>query len=211
MTEKLTQAERKDLKEKLLLIAEMYFSGDHELITTCGICCALDNAFEDNSKCYYHIMDKMLLEFTGTLSVGEYTNTFEEWEGRAYLCLFFAEYLDSTIELKSSEILRKARVIMNDGSTLKDGIAWDKNPSPYICDNLSAVAECNSLEITSKKVYDIKDKISELINHEFSLEDWLILNGHATQAEIYSNPAKMQQTRYNMIDDLIQFYESAGD
>ncbi len=211
----LTQAERIDLKEKLQLIAEWYFTEEQPITTSCGICLALSKAFGANH--YYSMMTRLLSEVFGADSdfLADYTDTYEEWESRAYMCLFLVEYLDTTIELKSSEILRKARVLMWDGFTVYDQYAeyeYEDEPNEYICDNIRTIAgDLNSTENTVCKAFAIKDKIADLIGHEFSLKDWLVINDHATWEEIYDNPEKMQQTRYNMIDDLIAYYESKGD
>jgi len=111
----LSQEERIDLKEKLQLIAQWYFTGEVLVSTSCGICNALCTAFDEDST-YYTRMDSLLWEFQRSMSLGSYTDSYEEWEGRAYMCLILAEYLDTTIDLKSSEILRKARVLLPDGS-----------------------------------------------------------------------------------------------
>lgn len=52
---------------------------------------------------------------------------------------------------------------------------------------------------------------AERIEGCFGLEEWIVLKGYSTHEEIKANPQKMQQTSYNMIDDMILYYESKGD
>lgn len=94
--EVLTQDQRVHLKEKLQLLAEWYFTKEKVISTSCGICNALSNAFEDST--YYVFMDKLLVELQGSEYLAGYTDTYEEWESRAYMCLFLVEYLKDTIE-----------------------------------------------------------------------------------------------------------------
>jgi hypothetical protein len=202
----LSQEERIDLKEKLQMIARWYFTGEVLVSTSCGICNALSEAF--NSSIYYARMDLLLWEFNRTTALGSYTDSYEEWEGRAYMCLILAEYLDSTIDLKSSEILRKARVLLPDGSYKYNTDDW----SCYICDCIRMIQrDVDCTENTKLKCMKLRDDISERIEGSFSLEDWIVYKGYSTHKEIKANPQKMQQTRYNMIDDMILYYESKGD
>lgn len=92
----LTQAERIDLKEKLQLIAEWYFTKEEVVKTCCGICSALYSSFKDSN--YYQLMNKLLVEIQGYDYLANYTDTYEDWEGRAYMCLILVEYLDTTID-----------------------------------------------------------------------------------------------------------------
>jgi len=203
----LSQEERIDLKEKLQLIAQWYFTGEVFVDTACGICNALSAAFGANGL-YYTRMDLLLWEFNRTTALGSYTDSYEEWEGRAYMCLILAEYLDSTIDLKSSEILRKARVLLPDGSYKYNTDDW----SCYICDCIRMIQrDVDCTENTKLKCMKLRDDISERIEGSFSLEDWIVYKGYSTHKEIKANPQKMQQTRYNMIDDMILYYESKGD
>jgi hypothetical protein len=205
--EHLSQEQRIDLKEKLLLIAEWYFTKEKDVTTCCGICKALDDAFGGDQE-YYDYMASLLVEMHGSSDLALYTNTYEEWESRAYMCLFLVEYLDSTIDLKSSEILRKAQVLLPDGTYEYD----EDDYSEYICDCIRAIErDIDSTEGTVNKCRAIRIYISILIEDEFSLEDWIVSKGYATVFEIHDNPQKMQQTRYNMLNDLIAYYESKGD
>jgi hypothetical protein len=203
----LSQEERIDLKEKLQMIAQWYFTGEVLVSTSCGICNALSTTFGDDSI-YYTRMDSLLWEFNRTTALGVYTDSYEEWEGRAYMCLILAEYLDSTIDLKSSEILRKARVLLPDGSYQYNTDDW----SCYICDCIRMIErDVDCTENTGLKCMNLRGYISERIEGSFSLEDWIVYKGYSTHKEIKANPQKMQQTRYNMIDDMILYYESKGD
>jgi hypothetical protein len=203
----LSQEERIDLKEKLQLIAQWYFTGEVLVSTSCGICNALSTAFGDDSI-YYTRMDSLLWEFQRYASFGVYTDSYEEWEGRAYMCLILAEYLDTTIDLKSSEILRKARVLLPDGSYQYDIDDW----SYYICDCIRMIErDVDCTENTRRNCMNLRWYISERIEGSFNLEDWIVYKGFSTYKEIKANPQKMQQTRYNMIDDMILYYESKGD
>jgi superoxide dismutase len=93
----LTTEERIDLRSKLLICAEKYFN-DTGVNTHCGICNAISE--QTNDSTYYDKMGKLLNEIFQDYNefLAEYTNTYEEWEGRAYMCLFLAEYLQDTIE-----------------------------------------------------------------------------------------------------------------
>ena len=94
--ETLTQGQRIDLKEKLQLIAEWYFTKENYVETGCGICCALSEAF--HSRIYYDYMELLLIEMHKSEWLAKYTNTYEQWEERAYMCLFLVEYLKDTIQ-----------------------------------------------------------------------------------------------------------------
>jgi hypothetical protein len=203
----LSQQERIDLKEKLQMIAQWYFTGEVLVSTSCGICNALCTAFDEDSI-YYTRMDSLLWEFQRYTTLGVYTDSYEEWEGRAYMCLILAEYLDTTIDLKSSEILRKARVLLPDGSYHYDIDVW----SCYICDCIRMIErDVDCTENTRLKCMKLRGDISKRIEGSFSLEYWIVYKGFSTYKEIKANPQKMQQTRYNMIDDMILYYESKGD
>lgn len=93
----LTTAERIDLRKQLLICAEKYFN-DAGVNTHGGICYAISE--QANNHTYYDKMGKLLREiFQDTDEfLGDYTNTYEEWEERAYMCLFLAEYLQDTID-----------------------------------------------------------------------------------------------------------------
>lgn len=106
--------------------------------------------------------------------------------------------------MKSSKILELVKAKLPDSFEFKH----DNCVSPYICDHIMEVGYDRDQVGKARK---IKNKISELINDEFSLADWVISQGHATSEEIYGNPTKMQQTRQNFIDDLIKFYKQQGD
>ena len=101
----LTTAERIDLRNQLLICSENYFDGILTVSTTCGICNAL--ATQTGESIYYDKMEQLLSELfmEHTLMLGDYTNTPEEWEGRAYMCLFLAEYLQDTIEGRTYEVI----------------------------------------------------------------------------------------------------------
>lgn len=214
--EQLTRTERIDLRNQLLILAQNYFN-DKEVVTTCGICLALtkqtgtDNAIDE--ECYYVKMDKLLQEIFGdSRNLGDYTNSHQEWEGRAYMCLFLAEYLQDTITghggVKCSDILEMVKDRL---PTYVKDVDEEDDPSPYICDHVKEVGRNfgNSEGITAAG--EICAKISELIEGEFSLRDWIFKKGYATVYEIYDDPQKMQQTRLNFIDDLIKFYKQKGD
>lgn len=202
----LTQAERINLKEKLQLIAEWYFTKEETVKTCCGICLALSTSFKDSN--YYQLMNKLLVEIQDSTYLANYTYTHEDWEGRAYMCLILVEYLDTTIDLKSSEILRKARMLLPNGSYKYDTDDW----SCYICDCIQMIQrDMDCTEKTTHKCKQLRKEISERIEGCFSLEDWIVRKGYSSYQEIKANPQKMQQTRYNMIDDMILYYESKGD
>jgi hypothetical protein len=214
MNEKpLTTEERIDLRKQLLICAKKYFN-DAGVNTHCGICNAISEQANDHG--YYEKMGKLLKEiFQDTNDfLAEYTNTYEEWEGRAYMCLFLAEYLQDTIKshntVKCSDILKivKERLPMY----IKD-VDEDDDPSPYICDHVKDVGRSfyNGSSASIAAAGEICAKISELIEGEFSLQDWIAEKGYATMHEIYDNPRKMQQTRLNFIDDLIKYYKQKGD
>lgn len=101
----LTTAERIDLRQQLLICAENYFDGILTASTTCGICNALST--QTGEYKYYEMMGYLLSELFKecTTMLGEYTNTPAEWEGRAYMCLFLAEYLQDTIEGRTYEVI----------------------------------------------------------------------------------------------------------
>jgi hypothetical protein len=106
--------------------------------------------------------------------------------------------------MKSSKIIEVAKEKMPMTFTSRKG----NKVSPYICDQIEQVGidRCQYM-----KAREIKNKISELIEDEFSLVDWVVAKGYATEAEIYDNPKKMQQTRLNFMDDLIKYYKQLGD
>jgi hypothetical protein len=202
----LTQEQRIDLKEKLQLIAEWYFTEEKPVQTSCGICNALSTTFDDSS--YYEKMESLLWELYGDLHLASYTDSYEEWEDRAYMCLFLVEYLDTTIDLKSSEILRKASVLLVDSLYDYDIDDW----SCYICDCIRIIErDIGSTVSTMAKGRQLRQHISEMLGGDFSLGNWLVNNGHATLQEIRDHPQKMQQTRYNMLSSMIEYYESKGD
>lgn len=100
----LTTEERIDLRNQLLICAEKYFN-DTGVNTYCGICNAISEQANDES--HYDKMGKLLREIfqDNDEFLGDYTNTYEEWEGRAYMCLFLAEYLKDTID--NSSLVKK--------------------------------------------------------------------------------------------------------
>ncbi len=212
--ETLTRSERIDLRKQLLFLAQNYFN-DKEVVTTCGICLALTkqtNTDDDCENCYYVKMDMLLSEIFGNSdSLGDYTNSHQAWEGRAYMCLFLAEYLQDTIEhVKCSEILE----MVKDRLPIHVKYYGDEGyVSPYICDNVKEVARSFGIGISSaiNAAAEICDKIHKLLEGEFSLQSWVIAKGYATTIEIYENMEKLQQTRLNFIDDLIKFYKQKGD
>ena len=106
--------------------------------------------------------------------------------------------------MKSSKILELAKKRLPNSFT----DYYSNDVSPYICDHIEAVGDNNNMY---DKAEEIKAKISELIEHKFSLASWLIDKGYATSYQILANPEKMQQTRKNFIDDLIQYYKQQGD
>jgi hypothetical protein len=124
------------------------------------------------------------------------------------MCLFLVEYLDTTIDLKSSEILRKASVLLVDSLYDYDIDDW----SCYICDCIRIIErDIGSTVSTMAKGRQLRQHISEMLGGDFSLGNWLVNNGHATLQEIRDHPQKMQQTRYNMLSSMIEYYESKGD
>ena len=106
--------------------------------------------------------------------------------------------------MKSSKIIELAKEKMPMTFTGRHNNAI----SPYICDQIGEV--CNEHGLYGQE-RQIKNKIAELIGHNFSLSDWLIAKGHATQNDIRNDPKKMQQTRLNFMDDLIKYYKQIGD
>lgn len=213
----LTRSERIDLRNQLLILAQNYFD-DKEVVTTCGICLALTrqtNTDDDDDNCYYIKMEYLLQEIFGdSRNLGDYTNSHQEWEGRAYMCLFLAEYLQDTITghggVKCSDILE---IVKDHLPTYVKDVDEEDGPSPYICDHVKEVGRSfyngNSAGVVAAG--EICAKISELIEGEFSLRDWIVKKGYATVYEIHDDPQKMQQTRLNFIDDLIKFYKQKGD
>lgn len=93
----LTTEERIDLRKQLLICAEKYFN-DTGVSTSCGICNAISE--QTNNHNYYEKMGKLLNEIFQDHNefLADYTNTYEKWESRAYMCLFLAEYLQDTID-----------------------------------------------------------------------------------------------------------------
>jgi len=91
----LTDSKRKTLIKALGIVAEKYFN-DEYVYTGCGICAAVD--YQNIKNADYitmsHLMNE-ILEEKGTL--GEYKDQREQWEERANMCLFLAEYLKDTI------------------------------------------------------------------------------------------------------------------
>jgi hypothetical protein len=212
----LTRSERIDLRKQLLILAKNYFNDD-EVVTTCGICLALTKQTDtdnDDDNCYYIKMDMLLEEIFGDdHSLGNYTNSHQEWEGRAYMCLFLAEYLQDTLAVSSygvkcSQILElvKDRLPMY----VKD-VDEEDDPSPYICDHVKEVGRNFGNSEGIAAAGEICAKIAELIEGEFSLRDWIVKKGYATVYETYDDEQKMQRTRLNFIDDLIKFYKQKGD
>jgi hypothetical protein len=203
--ETLTRAERIDLRKQLLILAKNYFN-DEEVVTTCGICLALtkqtntEHVSSESNECYYLKMDRLLREIFGNSdSLGDYTNSYQAWEGRAYMCLFLAEYLQDTIEhVKCSEILE----MVKDRLPIHVKYYGDEGyVSPYICDNVKEVARSFGIGISSaiNAAAEICDKIHKLLEGEFSLQSWVIAKGYATTIETYENMEKLQQTRLNFI------------
>lgn len=116
MALKLSNQARIELQQDLTTLAQWYFDNDSRINTTCGICYALSQLYAQTGRDgnAYGKMEALLLEAVSDDSLGKYTYTYEKWEDRAYMCLFLAEYLEGTIEMKSSDILRKAKEIKYD-------------------------------------------------------------------------------------------------
>jgi len=106
--------------------------------------------------------------------------------------------------MKSSQIIELAKEEM----PMTFSGRYNNKVSPYICDHIIQVG---TDRFQSVKARNIKNKISELIGHKYSLMDWVVDKGYATEEEIYDNPKKMQQTRLNFMDDLIKYYKQIGD
>lgn len=122
--------------------------------------------------------------------------------------------------MKSSEILKKVKTILNPD---------DFGPeSPYICDCVSKV--CRKIDVYGQdnldKGYEIKEFIKRLIEHEFSLEQWIKNRGYMSNEEMeelrkwnhgYAREGrpqaviKLYNTRQAFLDWMIEQYEAKGD
>lgn len=95
--------------------------------------------------------------------------------------------------MKSSEILKKARLLVESGE------------QAFIC---NAVYNICVYTESSHKGLEIEKYIHEQLEGEFTLESWL-QNRH--RIDTYSSDGKLKQTRLQWIDWMIQAYEDKND
>lgn len=79
----------KDLRD----VSNKYFTDPELVATGFGICRAL---FRNGG--HYNLMAELMGEMGEAGSYGEYSFDPEDWEPRAYMCLFLAEYLENRDE-----------------------------------------------------------------------------------------------------------------
>ena len=90
---------REKLAKELREVAEAYFNGDKDLQTTLGICAALAEkraTLEEIAWSAYRQMEKLLKDLGEPMRLSPYSRNREDWEPRAWMCLFLAEYLENT-------------------------------------------------------------------------------------------------------------------
>jgi len=81
--------------------AEMYFNDPRSIDTDHGICYVLEDIFNPTrnkwryrNRSVYDMMDKLMKYMGETYEAyGLYSHNPEDWEPRAYMCLFLAKYL----------------------------------------------------------------------------------------------------------------------
>ena len=96
INKKLSIHQRFGLIEALEVVAKKYFS-DEYICTDCGICAAVGYQYIEDAD--YLTMGRLMREILEEDSIlGEYTDTREEWEARANMCLFLVEYLKDTVD-----------------------------------------------------------------------------------------------------------------
>ena len=100
---RLTLEVRKSLQKDLKIVARKYFEKDITFIVSRGICANLEKLEKKHDV--YEAMHLLMGELKEPLAVfWGYTRGFKEWEPRAYMALFLAEYLKDTIkELKNAD------------------------------------------------------------------------------------------------------------
>jgi hypothetical protein len=91
----LTTEERQALIFGLNTVAEEYFTDMKTAETGCGICFALYK--KQIPFAGYSAMSNLTEELEEE-NFGPYTDTPEDWEPRANMCLFLAEYLKDTVQ-----------------------------------------------------------------------------------------------------------------
>lgn len=93
MSRYLDQFGREELAQHLRVISGDYFDGE-DVATDCGICAALSDNIDGIA---YFVMEDLMTElgFKGTVFEA-YVHEREDWEPRAWMCLFLSEYLEET-------------------------------------------------------------------------------------------------------------------
>ncbi len=99
----LSYNERLELIPALVDLAEIYFNEPHKIHFGAGICYSLYEVC--NVEGSYHKMNRLMQEI-GYADGYEYFEgaepadfkTIDEWEPRAYMCLFLSEYLWNTLD-----------------------------------------------------------------------------------------------------------------
>jgi hypothetical protein len=122
--------------------------------------------------------------------------------------------------MKHSEIIRKAM------TTISKGGDNDWEESPYICDNINAVAfeferYTEEREVISKKVDEITGLIDDRINSNntnvrkyMGVDGWLMKEIGVKYDELYDNKGntskELQEYRLAWMEHLAQEYEAKG-
>lgn len=94
INKKLSLHQRFGLIEALEVVAKKYFDEEY-LCTACGICAAVDADYLTMGRLMREILEEDII-------LGKYTDTREEWEPRANMCLFLVEYLKDTVNQKEN-------------------------------------------------------------------------------------------------------------
>jgi hypothetical protein len=126
----LTNEERLELIPALSTVAQAYYDAPEEIHYNSGICYNLMHI--GKVEWAYPKMGRLMRElgfnedyFENAADKPVYSKTFEEWEERAYMCLFLSEYLmatvteikapvEPTVKVKTKSIYQKAKDKVNE-------------------------------------------------------------------------------------------------
>ena len=104
---------------------------------------------------------------------------------------------------------------MNDAQNLDLIAQYSAEQRALICEHFRAVLDkflgpdpytfiCPALPTWSPA----REVIEQRLEGRFTLGDWLVANGHATQREVDANPLKMRAKRIAWLEDLIREFSS---
>jgi len=112
--------------------------------------------------------------------------------------------------MKLSTIFRLTRERMQAGGSTK----FDLEGSPYICDNIKALLNFDNV-IEEADAERSRNIIETRIEGAFSVEGWLLRNGHITEFEFRNytpeHKKKLQDYRHAWLESLETEFAAIGD